>query len=119
MQPTIDKAVAPLITAGLAAIAALLTGGAVDVTSIQGALVTTAAGLATAGLVYFVRYNARRPNKALAALLPLAVAAVNAWQTGEVNSPEVLLAVQGVIGFAWTYFAPRIASVPDPPNESR
>jgi len=115
MLPSIDKAVAPLVTAGLAALAALLTGGAVDVTSIQGALVTTAAGLATAGLVYFVKYNASRPNKALAALLPLVVAAVNAWQTGEVNSPEVLLAIQGVVGFVWTYVAAR--RVPDPKTE--
>ena len=76
-------------------------------TSVQDALVTTVSGLVTAGLVYFVRYNARTPNNAIAALLPLAIAAINAWQTGEVNSPEVLLAIQGVVGAAWTYAAAR------------
>jgi hypothetical protein len=107
LTPTIDKAIAPILTAGVVALIALLTGGVVDVTSVQGALATTVSGLVTAGLVYFVRYNARTPNKALAALLPLALAAIDAWQTGEVNSPEVLLAVQGVVGAAWTYAARR------------
>ncbi len=107
MNASIEKAVAPLIVAGIAALTALLTGGPVDITAVQGALVTAAAGLVTFGLVYFVRYNERTPNKALAALLPLVVAAVHAWQTGEVNSPEVLLGVQGLIGAAWTYVASR------------
>lgn len=108
MNASIEKAVAPLATAGAMAVIALLTGGVVDITAVQGALVTACTGLATYGLVYFVRYNERRPNKALAALLPLAVAAVNAWQTGEVNSPEVLLGVQALVGFVWTWVAGRV-----------
>lgn len=121
MTARIDKAIAPLIMAGLVALTALLSGGVVDVSALQSALITTASGLITAGFVYFVNYNHRFPSKALAALLPLAAMILQALHTGEFNEPEFLLAVQAVLGAAWTYFARYLPVLPptDPPVAHR
>lgn len=118
MNASIDKVFAPLITAGGTALIAILTGQAVDVSSVQTAIGATAAGLVTAGLVYYLRYSEHFPKKALANLVPLALALFHYLQTGEINEPEILFAMQAVVGFAWTYVAKYIPFVPvaQPPS---
>lgn len=108
MNASIEKAVAPLLTAAGAALLALMTGQVVDFAGLYTAALTAIVGLATFGAVYFIKYNARRPNKALAAALPLLVALVHGVHTGEINEPEILLGVQGLVGFIATYFASRV-----------
>lgn len=109
MNASIDKTIAPLLTAAGAALLALATGGVVDFAGLYAAVLVTVTGLATAGVVYFIKYHAVRPNKALAAAaLPLAVALVHYLSTGELNEPEILLGVQGIIGFIGTYIAERV-----------
>jgi hypothetical protein len=114
MNASIDKAIAPLITAAAVALLGLATGQTVDFSGLYTAVLSAVSGLAAAGLVYFVRYNARTPNKAVAAALPLAVAVVHYLHTGNFNEPEILLGVQGLVSFLGTYVSERVESPGEP-----
>jgi len=108
MNATIDKAVAPLTLGGLAGVVTMLLGGAVDTTTLITGVVAGLAGLVASGVTYFIRYNDTFPYKALAAASPLLIAVLRYVQTGELNQPEVVLGVQGILGFLWTYAAPYV-----------
>lgn len=108
MNASIDKAVAPLLVSALIALFPLLSGGAVDYAT----LLTVITGLGTFGAVYFVRYSARFFNKALAALIvPLVAALASGIASGDLNTPELYVAIEGVVGFVVTYVAKYVVPV--------
>lgn len=106
MNASIDKAVAPLTLGGVAGVFTLLLSGPIDLPTLITAVVAGLAGLIASGFTYFIRYNNTVPYKALAAASPLLIAFLRYLQTGELNQPEIVLGVQGLLGFLWTYVAP-------------
>jgi hypothetical protein len=115
VNASIDKAIAPLLAAAATALLGLATGQAVDFSGLYTAVISTVAGLAAAGVTFYAKYHARRPNKAFAAAaLPLAIALVHYLSTRELNEPEFLLALQGVVSFIGTYYSERIEAPGEP-----
>lgn len=106
---TIDKAVGPLLASVVLSLYPLMSGGSVDYST----LLTALTGLITFGVVYFVKYSATAYNKSIAAFVaPVLIALLSAYQTGDFNSPELLLAIQAVVGALVTYAAKRVDILP-------